>query len=154
VILSSLLYLRRAGHTLMLHKARGDQRGKWNGLGGKFEAGETPQTCARREAYEESGLRVGRVELRGVLTFPLFDGRNDWIVFVFTSNDFSGDLHASDEGELAWIEDERLEGLELYEGDRVFLPWLDGERGVFSGRFEYGKGGEFLGYEVEFYEGG
>ena len=50
VILSSLLYLKRDGHTLMLHKSHGEQRGKWNGLGGKFEPGETPEACARREA--------------------------------------------------------------------------------------------------------
>lgn len=151
MILSSLLYLRREGRTLMLHKARGEQRGKWNGLGGKFEPGETPEVCARREAYEESGLRVGALQWRGVLTFPLFDGRNDRYVFVFTSEDFSGELRNSDEGELAWIEDERLEELELYDGDRVFLPWLDGGEGFFSGRFRYGEGGAFLGYEVEIY---
>ena len=150
MILSSLLYLRKDGHTLMLRKARGEQKGKWNGLGGKFEQGETPEDCARREAYEESGLRVGRLELRGLLTFPLFDDNHDWYVFVFTSSDFSGALRPSDEGELSWIADAELSDLELYEGDRVFLPWLTGERGFFSGRFVY-RGGVFQGYEVEFH---
>ncbi len=155
MILSSLLYLERPGETLMLHKARGHQAGKWNGLGGKFEPGETPEQCTRREALEESGLEVGRLELRGFLTFPLFDGSDDWYVFVFTSSDFKGEVTSSGEGELAWVANDKLLELNLHEGDRVFLPWLqEGEvrgRGLFSGRFLY-EGGVFRGYEVVWYE--
>lgn len=157
MILSSLLYLKRDGHTLMLHKTRGRQRGKWNGLGGTFEPGETPEHCARREALEESGLRVGRLELRGILTFPAFAAGEDHYAFVFTSSDFSGTERDSDEGTLQWIPDGELADLELYEGDRIFLRWLEGSGGgegkrFFSGRFLYeDEGGVFGGYEVEFY---
>ena len=31
-------------------------QGKWNGLGGKLEPGETPEQCVIREVAEESGL--------------------------------------------------------------------------------------------------
>lgn len=150
MILATLVYVRQAGHTLMLHKRRGHQRGKWNGLGGKFEAGESPEACARREVREESGLEVSELRLRGFLTFPLFDGTDDWHVFVFdarTPDD--GGLRAGDEGDLAWIEDARLSELELHEGDRVFLPWLS-QPSFFSGRFWYERG-RFRGYEAHFY---
>lgn len=152
MILSTLVYVRRDGHTLMLHKRRGHQRGKWNGLGGKFDAGETPEACAHREVREESGLEAGTLDLRGFLTFPLFDGTRDWYVFVFLCRDARGQPVASDEGDLRWVPDGELPALPLHEGDRVFLPWLD-RNAFFSARFWYQQG-DFQGYEAHFYEAG
>ena len=62
--------------------------GKWNGLGGKFEKGESPEECAIREIEEECGLKVKSVKMKGFITFPLFDGKDDWYVFLFTANEF------------------------------------------------------------------
>ena len=44
--------------------------GKWNGLGGKFEPGESPEECAIREIEEESGLKVASLRMKGFITFP------------------------------------------------------------------------------------
>lgn len=133
----------------MIHKQRGAQRGKWNGLGGKFEPGETPEACARREVYEEAGLLAHDLQLRGFITFPLFDTQHDWYVFVFTCTEFEGELRPSDEGDLHWVPDDALPDLDLHEGDRVFLPWLDQER-IFSARLMY-EDGAFQTHEVVFY---
>ena len=76
--------------------------GKWNGLGGKFEAGETPEECVRRELQEESGLVIQNPRLYGLLVFPKFKA-NDWYVFVYTASDFTGELIDSPEGRLEWI---------------------------------------------------
>ena len=76
--------------------------GKWNGLGGKFEAGETPEECVVREVLEESGLSIQNAKLYGLLMFPKFKG-NDWYVFVFMANEFNGELIDSPEGRLEWI---------------------------------------------------
>lgn len=137
--LATLCYVRRDGHTLMVHrnKKAGDlHAGKWNGLGGKFEPGESPEACATREILEESGLVVRNPELRGFLTFPGFQGDDDWYAFVFVVTDFEGTLIDSPEGDLAWVPDDRLLDLPLWEGDRIFLPWLD-RPGFFSGTFAY-----------------
>ena len=133
----------------MINKMRGPQRGMWNGLGGKFDPGETPEECARREVLEESGLTLGKLSYRGLLTFPSFGDDQDIYTFVFTSSDFRGSLCDSSEGRLAWVPDKDVLGLNLYEGDRVFLKWLNQER-VFSARLNY-KQGVFIGYEVGFY---
>ena len=147
--LATLCYVRRDGRTLMIHRVKkaGDiHAGRWNGLGGKLEPGEMPEACAVREVREESGLEVRGPELRGVLTFPRFAHDEDWYVFVFVCRDFAGELIDSPEGVLRWVDDRDLADLNLWPGDRVFLPLLDGP-GIFSGRFVY-EGGELVDHEV------
>jgi len=146
---STLVYVRRGDATLMLRKARGHQQGKWNGLGGKAEPGEMPEACARREVREEAGLEVERLDYRGMIVFPRFDGLNDWYVWIYLAT-ARGEPVAGAEGELAWIPTDRVGELDVHEGDRVFLPWLDRPELVFSARFDY-EGGVFTGHEVAFY---
>jgi 8-oxo-dGTP diphosphatase len=133
----------------MLHKAKGYQQGKWNGLGGKFDPSESPEECMKRETFEESGLTVEEAQLKGFITFPDFDGEDDWYCFVYTVSKFSGEVKASDEGELTWIPDAEVMNLNLWAGDRVFLPWVMGEK-LFSAKFIYQQG-EFKDYAVVFY---
>ena len=79
-ILATLCYVRHDSQTLMLHrvkKANDMHEGKYNGLGGKFLPGETPEACAIREVQEESGLTMIEPELKGFIDFPRFDGTND-----------------------------------------------------------------------------
>jgi 8-oxo-dGTP diphosphatase len=150
--LATLCYVRRDGCTLMIHriKKQNDMHaGKWNGLGGKLEPGETPEECVIREVYEESGLRIENPQLKGVLTFPAFSQDEDWYAFVFTADEFEGELIDSPEGELRWIPNQELTQLALWEGDRIFLPWLDQPR-IFSGKFVYQEG-RLVEHSVEFY---
>lgn len=151
--LTTLCYLKKDGKTLMLHrvKRKGDiHAGKWNGLGGKMEPGETPEECVIREVWEESGLRLKAPRLHGVLTFPGFDGEQDWYVFLFTGTDFEGELRESEEGFLKWVPDGEVLDLPLWEGDRTFMKWLDQPR-FFSGKFTY-KGGGLESHSVVFYD--
>ncbi len=105
-----------------------------------------------REFYEETGLTVAGPRMRGVLTFPAFDDQEDWYVFVFTAEDYSGTLKKScPEGDLHWIDNERLEELPLWEGDKVFMKWLDDHR-FFSGKLLYHRGG-FQSCSVVFHGG-
>lgn len=150
--LATLCYVRSAGKTLMVHrtkKANDMHMGKWNGLGGKLEAGETPEECAVREVLEESGLCISNPILKGLLTFPAFANDEDWYAFVFIATQFEGQLIDSPEGVLEWVDDAELLRLNLWDGDRIFIPWLD-QPGFFSGKFLY-KNGEFIGHQTVFY---
>lgn len=128
----------------MLHRIKkvGDiHKGKWNGLGGKMEAGESPEECAKREVFEESGLRLTSTKFAGHLFFPQFDKQqNDWSVFIFTAEEFTGQLiEDCPEGELHWIPKKDILSLNLWEGDKKFLPLvLSGE--TFLGKFNYADG--------------
>lgn len=151
MILATLCYIHHNNHTLMLHrvkKADDMHAGKWNGLGGKFEPGETPEECVVREVREESGLEIRKPRLVGLLMFPHFKGA-DWYVFVFTAREFEGELIDSSEGHLEWIPDAEVESLLLWESDHVFLPWIREGR-FFSAKFIY-EGEEMKGYEVVFH---
>ncbi len=150
--LATLCYIKKNGRTLMLHRVKKKDdvhEGKWNGLGGKFEAGESPEDCVVREVREESGLKIKKPALKGVLTFPGFARDEDWYVFVYTASRFTGRLIDSPEGNLEWVPDRELLKLNLWEGDRVFLPLLK-RRGHFSGKFHY-KNGRLSKYSVEKY---
>ena len=152
MILATLCYVKRDGHTLMIHRNKRPNdihEGKWNGLGGKFEAGESPEDCVIREVREESGLNIRAPYLHGLLTFTNFKG-NDWYVFVYTAKDFDGELLQDvPEGQLEWVRDEDILRLPLWDSDQVFLPWLSQGR-FFSGKFQY-NGDTFVDHEVMFY---
>jgi len=152
--LSTLCYLQKDASTLMMHRnKRGDDThlGKWNGLGGKLHPGETPEECVIREVFEESGLTLKKPILRGFLTWPMFDGVEDWYAFVYTGEEFVGEIiKSSAEGELAWIPNEELFDLPLWEGDRIFMKWIFDGR-FFSGKFVY-ENGELVDHGVVFYE--
>ena len=152
--LATLCYVKNRGEkkTLMLHRIKKENdvhEGKWNGLGGKFEQGETPEECVIREIKEESGLTITNPQLKGFITFPLFDGVHDWYVFVFVAVKYSGDLIDSNEGKLEWIPDEKITQLNLWDGDQIFLEWLDQDK-FFSAKFFYEKK-KLVKHEVSFY---
>ncbi len=152
MILATLCYIRHKGKTLMMHRnKRVDDlhKGKWNGLGGKFLPGESPEECVKREVNEESGLTIKEPKLKGILLFNNFKGDN-WYVFVFVANKFEGVLKENEEGELHWIDDKELTKLELWPSDRVFIQWLD-RQGIFSAKFYYDGESYKSEYEVSFY---
>jgi 8-oxo-dGTP diphosphatase len=151
--LATLCYVKNDGKTLMIHRIKKENdihQGKWNGLGGKLDPGETPEECVIREVHEESGLTIVDPHLKGFLTFPSFANDEDWYAFVFVAKRFNGQLIDSEEGVLRWIDDKELFGLDLWGGDLIFLPWLESP-GLFSGKFVY-QDGQLLDHSVVFYE--
>jgi len=149
--LATLCYVKHHGQTLMIHrikKANDIHEGKWNGLGGKLEPGESPEQCVIREVREESGLEIYQPRYHGLLIFADFKG-DDWYVWVFTADQFSGELIDSNEGRLQWIPDEEVPKLNLWPSDLIFLPWLEADK-IFSARFQY-HGEQMLGHAVAFY---
>ena len=153
----TLCYVRKEGKILMIHRTKkeGDlHKDKWNGLGGKFEPGETPEECAAREVLEETngGIKVNSCILKGRITFTDEQptSLNNSHVYVIVIEDFEGEpLGDSPEGDLEWVPNDQILGLNLWDGDKVFLPWID-KPGFFSAKLCY-DGQTLIDHSVEFY---
>ncbi|MBQ6670721.1 MAG: 8-oxo-dGTP diphosphatase [Firmicutes bacterium] len=124
---TTLCYIKKEGSWLLLFRNKKENdlnEGKWIGVGGKCEPGETPEQCVRRETLEETGLTLGKVCCRGVVHFRS-DTWEDEEMYLYTSEEFSGELDENcAEGTLAWIPEDQVMSLPMWEGDRLFLPEL------------------------------
>ena len=123
---TTLCYVTQGDQVLMLHRVKKKNdlnQDKWIGIGGKFEAGESPEECLLREAREETGLTLTSWRCRGVITF-LSDIWEGEYRYLFTADGFEGRLRTCDEGELRWVSREFLDRLPKWEGDKLFLDLL------------------------------
>ena len=132
---TTLCYLERGGEYLMLHRVKkenDENKDKWIGIGGKFEEGESPEDCVRREVREETGLTLRSWRFRGIVTFVSDEWGTEYM-HLFTSDDFTGELNADcAEGELLWVERRVIPELPIWEGDKIFLRLLDEDAPFFS----------------------
>lgn len=154
MILATLCYIDSDQSYLLLHRNKKEKdihKNKWIGVGGKFEKGETPQECVKREVYEETGLTITNPRMCGFIMFPEFDGVNDWGVFVFKATQFSGELIHSKEGTLEWVPYAEVLNKPTWEGDHLFLTWLLEDKPFFSAKMTY-VNQRLVDYTVEFQE--
>lgn len=154
VIPAVLVYVRRPGCLLMIHRDDGGYHsGKWNGLGGKLEVDESPLEASRREVYEEAGIQLNSDAFKplGILQFPNFKAHRseDWLVFVYSAECPENWVppktgRHSSEGSLHWVPQQEVLDLNLWPGDRLFLPYVLNER-PFTGTIWY-EGEKVLKY--------
>ncbi|MBO4856231.1 MAG: 8-oxo-dGTP diphosphatase [Bacilli bacterium] len=120
-----LAYIKKDGQFLMLYRNKKEHdinKGKWIGIGGHIEEGETKEQALVREIKEETGLNVLHYIYRGELLFV----NNDFeeVMYLYLVDDISGNVIDCDEGELAWVKQNDLMSLNMWEGDYKFLPLL------------------------------
>lgn len=137
--LTTLCYIESDDKYLMLHRIKKEvdiNKDKWIGIGGKFEADESPEECLLREAREETGLVLTSWRLRGIVTFI----SDRWVteyMFLYTADGFSGELSECREGTLEWVPKQELEKLNLWEGDKIFFRLLEENCPFFSLKLQY-----------------
>lgn len=152
MILSTLCYIEKDNKYLMLHRTKKKNdinKDKWLGIGGKFEEGESPEECIIREVMEETGLTLNSYKLRAIITYVSTSWETEY-VYVFTSNDFTGDLIECNEGDLQWIDKKEVTKLNIWEGDKIFVEKLRNDNKFFTVKFEY-DGEKLVKYDLKEY---
>lgn len=130
---TTLCYIEKNNKWLMLYrnKKKNDiNEGKWIGVGGHIEAGETPDQALIREIKEETNLDLIDFELLGKIYFRFKNIKET--MYVYKTLHYKGELIECNEGTLKYIDKNDIMSLNLWEGDRIFIE------DIFSNRyFEY-----------------
>lgn len=143
--LTTLCYIEQDGKYLMLHRVKKENdinKDKWIGVGGHFEVDESPEDCVRREVKEETGYTLTSFRFRGLITF-LYQGICEYMC-LYTADGFTGEPEECDEGTLEWVEIDKIEELDLWEGDKIFFRLLRQDRTFFSLKLSYDEEGKLL----------
>lgn len=136
---TTLCYIQREGQYLMLHRVKKENdinHEKWIGVGGKFEDKESPEECLLREVKEETGLTLTRYAYRGLVTF-VSDRWTTEYMHLFTADAWEGELIPCDEGDLEWVDMDRVCDLPIWKGDKIFLDLLRQDVPFFSLKLSY-----------------
>lgn len=101
------------------------------------------------EVKEETGLTLTKYRLRAVITFI----SNQWeteYMYLFTANEFTGEVTECSEGVLEWVNKEEVMKLNLWQGDRIFLKKIMKEDNFFTLKVVY-EGEQLVESVVEDY---
>ncbi len=150
MILSTLCYIEKDGKYLMLHRTKKKNdinKEKWIGVGGKFEEGESPEECIIREVKEETGLVLKNY--RCIVTYVSTIWETEYM-YVFTSDKFEGNLIDCNEGDLQWIDKDKVTQLKTWEGDKIFLEKIQKDNTFFTIKFNY-DGEKLVKYNLKEY---
>ena len=136
---TTLCYIEREGQYLMLHRVKTENdvnQDKWVGIGGKFEDKESPEECLVREVREETGLTLTDYAYRGLVTF-VSDRWETEYMHLFTGHTQQDPCVVCDEGDLEWVDQDKVKDLPIWTGDKIFLDLLAREVPFFYLKLSY-----------------
>lgn len=112
VELTTLCLVENGDYYLLQDRVKNDWKG-YTFPGGHMEPGESIVDGVIREMKEETGLLIKRPKLCGIKQFPIENGR--YLVFLFRTNEFEGELVSSEEGQMHWVHKKKLDKVHLVE---------------------------------------
>lgn len=144
----TLCLLHTDTHVLLGKKKRGFGAGRWNGFGGKVEAGETIEEAARREFREEAGIEILNLEKAGLMDFE-FEGNSEILeVHIFHAREYEGEPTESDEMSPQWFHRDEIPFAEMWPDDPHWMPlFFAGKK--FQGRILFGGGDRIIELDIK-----
>ena len=140
VSLTTLCYIEKDKKYQMLHRIKKEKdinKDKWIGVGGHFEAQETPEECLLREVKEETGLTLTHWKFCGIVTFISNEWADVEYMCLYKADSFKGTLCECDEGTLEWVDKDKIYELPIWEGDKIFLRLMEEQEEFFSLKLRY-----------------
>ncbi len=128
----------KEGKILLGMKKRGFGVGRWNGFGGKVEAGEEIEVAAMRELKEESGLNATNSKKIGILEFSFIEDPKELEVHIFKVSDYTGEPYESEEMNPEWFAFEKIPYEQMWSGDKDWFPLVLAEKN-FKGRIIFDR---------------
>jgi len=149
---ATLCFLVRSEEVLLAMKKRGFGVGFWNGVGGKVKGKETIRQAALREALEEIGIEIKKMEKVALLHFYFPDDPNKagWNqdVHVFLVNKWNGEPKETEEMRPQWFTFTKISYRKMWSDDPLWLPKiLFGER--VEGWFSFNDESKVVGYKIK-----
>ncbi len=148
-MVSTCCYVRDKDKILMLYRNKMDahsHKRSYRGLGGKAEQGESPIDCVKREIKEEAGIDINPI-WKGIVTFSN-PTTHDWEAHIFVAEGFLGQVTASNEGELIWVDEKDIFDLEMPEGDKKLMPLLF-EKDKFHAHLKYDNNKRLIDCKID-----
>lgn len=146
----TLLFLRRDDELLLAMKKRGFGAGKWNGVGGKIEAGETLEDALVRECQEEINVTPLSWQPVAELDF-IQDAPNDdpWHMYVYAylCDEWDGEPSESEEMRPEWFSIDRIPYHEMWDDDIYWLPQVLGGALV-TGKFAFDENDRMIRHDI------
>jgi 8-oxo-dGTP diphosphatase len=136
---------------LLLKRFREPMQDLFTGVGGKVGFDEDIHLSCIREVKEETGLDVKDLKLKGILKTLLEGKDSSWILFIYTTEDFHGNLINCDEGDLEWIAYDEIFSHNLIGFIRKILPYILDEKTFVEGTIKHTITGQVLEDHLLFY---
>jgi len=120
----TLLFLVKDGQILLAMKKRGFGAGRWNGVGGKIEAGETLEQALVRECQEEIGVTPKNWRAVAELDFVQDSTSEPWHMYVhaYISEDWEDEPTESEEMRPQWYAFDDIPYDDMWDDDKFWLP--------------------------------
>lgn len=128
---TTLCLFRKENQILLAMKKRGFGEGKYNGIGGKIEKGETPEEAMIRETKEEISVIPIRYEKVGVIEFDeYYKGNKQNLVFhLYMVYEWEGTPIETEEMSPRWFSINKIPYNQMFPDDKYWLPLvLDGKK--------------------------
>jgi 8-oxo-dGTP diphosphatase len=120
----TLLFLVKDNQILLAMKKRGFGAGKWNGVGGKIEAGESIEAALVRECQEEIGITPKSWKAVAELDFVQDSTTDPWHMYVYAyiSYEWEGEPTESEEMSPQWFTTDQIPYKDMWDDDEYWLP--------------------------------